>query len=99
SNCRRSSSDISLLPRFVTCHNPVIPAGPKKRNDHSSDVNSRASYNGSGRFPTSDISPFSTLTNWGNSSKLLLRKKEPNLVTLGSSLILINALDPFSEAY
>ena len=30
-----------------------------------------------GLVPTRDMSPFSTLKNWGNSSKLLLRIKSP----------------------
>src|SRR5690606_16341000 len=80
-------------------HNPVMPAGPRKRNAHSSEVSSCASYSGKGRLPTNDMSPFRTLKSWGSSSKLVLRKKEPNFVTLGSSFILTKAEVPPFTAY
>jgi hypothetical protein len=48
---------------------------------------------GGGRGPTRDISPLSTLINCGNSSILVLRKKAPIRVTLGSLLEVVNCPD------
>src|SRR2546430_17200974 len=38
----------------------------------------------SGLGPTTLISPFKTLKNWGNSSRLVLRRKTPSRVRRGS---------------
>ena len=40
-----------------------------------------------GRGPTMDMSPLSTLMNWGSSSMLDRRRKSPNRVLRGSSLV------------
>ena len=46
-----------------------------------------------GLGPTMDISPLNTLMNCGSSSRLLLRRKLPNLVLRGSFLVACNESD------
>ena len=54
----------------------------------ANDAQARDSFQGSGRGPTSDIWPFNTFHNCGNSSRQVRRKIRPNGVTRGSLRIL-----------
>ena len=60
----------------------------RNRFDRVSTVSSSASYTGSGRLPTIDMSPFSTLISCGSSSMLVLRINLPTRVIRGSLAIL-----------
>src|SRR5574344_1366602 len=93
SNALRSSGDILPdPPRFSTCHKPVNPAGAKNLSIYSSPVSNSASYNGRGRFPTTDISPLRILTSCGSSSILYFLIIFPTLVIRGSFSNLTKAL-------
>ena len=75
-----------MLLRPLVCHRPVMPGRalwrlPSTGPNESADT-------GSGRGPTSDMSPRSTLSSWGSSSIDSLRIHLPTRVMRGSSCIL-----------
>ena len=60
-----------------------MPCGTRKRSKWCGSKNS-VSYGMHGRGPTSDISPRRTLSSCGSSSRLVFRRKRPNVVTSAS---------------
>src|SRR5690606_29451558 len=77
-----SSQESAFLP-FTWAH-PVIPGRTSWRRAGSGVYNGKYSIS-NGRGPTRLMSPLSTLNSSGSSSKLVLRKKRPNLVSRCSS--------------
>lgn len=75
-----------------TCHGPVIPG----RTLNLCFCHSSRFLTSMGRFgrgPTNDISPFKTLNSCGNSSRQVLRRILPTLVTRGSPSIFRSSSD------
>ena len=71
-----TSSKSVILLRPLTCHSPVIPGRNAMRARWWDSYFSHSSIVG-GLVPTRLISPFSTLINCGNSSKLVRRMNWP----------------------
>lgn len=81
---RAMSSTSGVSPRYPsTCASPVIPGFTASLCMYSgiSDEYICVWYSMCGRGPMSDMSPFNTLINWGSSSKDVLLRKWPMLVT------------------
>src|SRR6185437_7781415 len=76
--------------RPLTCHKPVMPGFTVKRGRYGA-ASSCASQGSIGRGPTRDMSPRSTLTSCGNSSRLVRRSHAPSGVIRGSSASLNSA--------
>src|SRR5215207_907308 len=73
-------SSVPSVLRPLTCHSPVRPGGTLKRGSNSSG-NISASQLRQGRGPTRVMSPRRTLSSWGSSSRLVLRRNTPVRVT------------------
>ena len=78
----------AVLLRPFTCHKQVRPGFTLKRRIRDGSSNRETSRLGSGRGPTRDMSPRSTLRNWGSSSSDVFRNSRPMAVILGSLRIL-----------
>ncbi len=85
SSCTHWSKSMVLRP--LTCQMQVMPGRILKRRFWFFWYWLTSSGMG-GRGPTTDMSPFNTLINCGNSSKDYLRRKRPTRVTRGSYFIL-----------
>src|SRR5215204_4910672 len=85
-------SSVPSVLRPLTCHSPVRPGGTLKRGSNSSG-NISASQLRQGRGPTRVMSPRRTLSSWGSSSRLVLRRNTPRagdpavVVQLGAAVL------------
>ena len=80
SRSRRSMSNVLSRLRPLTCHRPVRPGFTAVRAAYSGG-NIAASHSRHGRGPTSAMSPPSTLSSCGSSSRLVRRNHAPIAVT------------------